>query len=160
MQVSFLVATEKLPYQADCISTTSLLVFGGHFPVATKLGELAGPKIITKTQTLAILIGSALRRPCAEGVRGRTTDSHKANAVKLENTSIFGEFPVHMRKTHLRDQMADVSNASRNASLVLLRCAPVSPGQESRIGERRKYYYESAVIIRHNTFDCSQIGFH
>ena len=56
MQVSFLVATEKLPYSADCISTNSLLVFGGHIPVATKLGDLAGPKIITNAQTLAILI--------------------------------------------------------------------------------------------------------
>ena len=55
MQVSFLVATEKLPYYA-----LPLLVLGGLFPVATKLGELAGPKIITYAQTLAILI---LNRP-------------------------------------------------------------------------------------------------
>ena len=46
-------------------------------------------------------------------------------------------------------------------SLVLLRCAPVSPGQESR-REEEILLRECAVIIGHRTFDCSssQIGFH
>ena len=62
--------------------------------------------------------------------------SHKANAVKLENTSIFGEFPVHMRKTALRDQMADVSNASRNAlaRTFAVRSRVSRPGKQERGG--------------------------
>ena len=89
---------------------------------------------------------------------GRTV----TNAVKLENTSIFGEFPVHMRKTHLRDQMADVSNASRNAlaRTFAVRSRVSRQGKQER--EEEILLRECAVIIRHSTFDCScsQIGFH